>query len=404
MASSDQDTPTSFAYQAQTHEGQPLSGVIDAPDADAARRLLESLRLRVLEIEPAAGPTKTRPLRSDEFAAFNQQLAYLAAAGMPIERGLRVIAQDVRSGRLAETLRRVAHDLESGKSLSDAFETQRSHFPPLYGRLMDAGVKTGKLPAMLFNLGRHLELIARLRATLWRTAAYPLVVFGGLAAVMVFLGLVIVPRFRDIFKDFDTTLPALTQAVFRLAQWTPHLLGLLLVLVFGGPLIWLLMRRGGFDQTIIERFIMPLPVIGPILKRNLLARWCDTARLAVAAGLDMPAAIELAGDAIGSTSLQRDGARFIDALQAGQPLGSCGSGRIMPATIAAAIDLGATQHDLATTLQSLSDMYQEQAEIRLGLAQVILSPVYLVLLSAALGVIVLALFLPLVKLIQSVGM
>src|SRR5215217_2374689 len=112
----------SFAYQAQTADGQTLSGTIDAPDAEQASRQLQSLRLRVLEIGPTARAQRAQPLRGDDFLAFNQQLMHLTKAGLPVEHGLRLIAQDMRSGRMAATVREVADELERGTPLGEAFE------------------------------------------------------------------------------------------------------------------------------------------------------------------------------------------------------------------------------------------------------------------------------------------
>ena len=112
---SDTTTPrASFAYQAQTIDGRALTGTIDAESADSARLQLESLQLRVLELRPE--PARTGAVRGEDFIAFNQQLAYLTAAGMPVEKGLRLIAQDLRGG-VAGTIRRVAEEMEQGRPL-----------------------------------------------------------------------------------------------------------------------------------------------------------------------------------------------------------------------------------------------------------------------------------------------
>ena len=145
----------SFAYKAQIHNGTPITGTIDAADADDAVCLLETMGLRVVEVEPSERPARPKAVSGDDFLAFNQQLAQLTAAGMPIERGLRLIARDVRSKRLARTISLVAEQMESDKSLSEAFESHRKQFPPMYGRLVDMGVKSGRLPGILLNLGRH---------------------------------------------------------------------------------------------------------------------------------------------------------------------------------------------------------------------------------------------------------
>src|SRR5690348_17070364 len=143
---------TTFAYAAQTYDGQALSGTIDAADLTDAARRLETLRLRVIRLDKVAKPPRPRRLGEEDFTTFNQQLAQLTAAGMPIERGLRLVAEDMRSGRLAQAVHSVADELERGASLPEAFERHHRLFPPLYGTLVGAGVRSGNLSGMLLNL------------------------------------------------------------------------------------------------------------------------------------------------------------------------------------------------------------------------------------------------------------
>src|SRR5690349_20353657 len=144
---------SSFAYIAQTLEGQPMTGTIDAADLDDANKRLADLRLRVIRLDPAQRPVRAKPLSGEDFAAFNQQLAHLASAGLPIEQGLRLIAEDLHHGGLAQSVREVSEELERGVPLGEAFKRHETQFPPLYGTLIDAGVRTGNLPAVLLNLG-----------------------------------------------------------------------------------------------------------------------------------------------------------------------------------------------------------------------------------------------------------
>src|SRR5688572_10064484 len=199
----------SFAYQAQTPEGQTVAGTIDATNVEQAQRLLQNLRLRVLQIEPAQRGPRPTALNGEDFLSFNQQLTHLTTAGLPIEHGLRLIAQDMRTGRLRATVQEVASELERGTPLEQAFEKHRDKFPPLYARLIAAGVATSNLPGMLLNLGRHMEMIYRLRAMLWRVLSYPLMVLIALGMILLFLSTAIIPQFEKIFRDFGVKLPAM---------------------------------------------------------------------------------------------------------------------------------------------------------------------------------------------------
>jgi type II secretory pathway component PulF len=393
----------SFAYEAQTADGEPMTGTIDAPDVEHATRQLQALRLRVVRIEPVSRPRRSAPLRGDDFIAFNQQLSQLTAAGLPVEQGLRLIAQDMRSGRLAATVEQVAAELERGTPLGEAFDKHRAKFPPLYGRLIEAGVRAHNLPGILLNLGRHLELVSRIRAMLWRAMSYPLMVLIGLMIVLLFLTTSVIPQFEQTFRDFGIKLPVITQLMLSSAYWLPPLLIALIGLIVVPIVLWPILRASGWSGPIVEHVLLHFPLIGTVLRRNLVARWCDALRIGVEAGLDLPAAIALAGDAVGSSKLRDDGQRLVGALESGVPLEAGRPTRLIPHTVVAALELAQSHHDLPTTLATLSQMYQQQAETRLGMIPAILTPLLLILTALVIGFVVLALFAPFLSLLRAIS-
>ncbi|MEM6259500.1 MAG: type II secretion system F family protein [Planctomycetota bacterium] len=261
-----------------------FTGTIDAADPDAAQATLAALQLRVLSLEPAQTSGPTRPVRGGDFLAFNQQLAYMTEAGMPMEQGLRLIAKDLSGGRLSHTIQRVADELQAGKSLPEAFASHKGAFPPLYGAVLEAGVRSGNLPGVLMGLGRHLELMQRLRAAVWRAVAYPLIVFLGVIVMLGLLGAWLVPQFREIFDDFDTRLPVITEVVMDVAT---HMPAIVTVVALIGIVLFTSMaalRAAGKEQVIFDKLLW-LPLIGPVISRNLLSRWCDALGLGLHAGM-----------------------------------------------------------------------------------------------------------------------
>jgi type IV pilus assembly protein PilC len=391
-----------FAYQAQTVEGLPISGTIDAPDLEQANQLLGNLRLRVMQVEPVQRPGRTKALRGEDFLAFNQQLTQLTAAGLPVEHGLKLIAQDMRSGRLKQTIHQVVAEMERGTPLGEALEKHQMNFPPLYGQLVAAGVRMNNLSAMLLNLGRHIELVARVRAMLWRAMSYPIMVILALVAVMVFLGMVVLPQFGTMYKGFGIQLPVITSILLSMAAWVPMFAIIVVVILVMIPLGWQLLRMSGGDRAVVDRLVLPMPLIGPVIERNLIARWCDAVRLGVQGGMDLPGAIKLAGDAIGSPALSRDGEKMRSALAAGHRLDQAERTKILPATVTAAMALGSENHDLPAMLATLTEMYQQQAETRLALIPGVLTPVLIILVATVIGFVILALFMPFVTLIRAI--
>ncbi len=410
----------SFAYRAQTRDGTPINGTLEADDLDDAHRQLRAPGVRLLEIAPAerVGERRRRwaALSGEDFATFNQQLAHLTRAGLPVEHGLRLIAQDMRRGRLSATVNRVADELNRGTPLPEAFEKFRRQFPPLYGRLIEAGIRSNNLSGMLLNLGRHVEMVHRLRAAVWRVSAYPLTVLLGLVLILLALTTFVLPQIAAMYSSFNVPqwsfvswqrlnispeLPLVTRWVVAAGAFLPHvLIGIAAVLVLG-PVLWFLLRLMGRERAVGDALLLPLPLVGPVLKDNLVARWVDALSIGISAGMDLPAAIEVAGEAVGTARLRHDGRMLIDALEHGRALSEVKGLRLLPPAVPAAIDLAARGNDLPTTLETLSQMYQQQAEMRLRILPAVLTPILLLLVAGCVGFVMIAVLLPLFKIMSA---
>ncbi|HZZ43173.1 MAG TPA: type II secretion system F family protein [Tepidisphaeraceae bacterium] len=394
---------TSFSYEAQTPDERPITGTIEAPDLPAATQRLEQLKLRVLQLKPSPKPPSPRPIRGDDFLAFNRQLAQLTSAGLPIEFGLRLIARDMRTGRLSSTINAVAADLESGLPLDQAFARHSSNFPPLYGQLLQAGAKSNNLPGMLLNLGQHLEMVQRLHALLWRACSYPLMVLIGLVAVIAFLAAFVFPQFASMFHDTKIPLPWITGLILTISTPVAIASVALLVLALLFAIAWRFIRPTSLGHRLVDTIGLHLPLIGGVLRWNLVARYCDALRLAVSAGLDLPTSLSLAEQAVSSPALSRDSAELRRMIESGQTLTGAFSIRlrVLPSTVPAAIGLASERYDLPSTLGNLSEMYQRQAELRMGSIPTILAPLILILVALFIGVVVLSIIAPLIALMHS---
>jgi type II secretory pathway component PulF len=405
--------PEPFAYRAQTRDGQSISGTIDATDAEDARRKLHALQLENVQLDSPPAHARVRALRGEDFMVFNQQLAQLTGAGLPVEQGLRLVAREMRRGPMRETIDRVAADLESGKSLPEAVAAHRGQFPPLYSELIEAGIRSGNLSGILLNLGSHLTLIRRLQSMLWQTLSYPVIVLLTFFGVLYFILVELVPRWEPMLANFadvrfwiraggtykpgQMEVPFFTRILFAVsdvvASWP---VGIVLACAAGVILVgWLLLHLANADGGLGERIWLRAPLVGTIVRRNLISRWCHAVALAAESGMDLPAAIKLADDATASAALRADGAALIASLGAGQPLSTAPAGRILPATVIAAMEASAERGDLAVTLRALSQMYQQQAELRVGAVQAILTPFLLLVVGLAVGGVMIAMFAPL---------
>jgi type IV pilus assembly protein PilC len=393
-----------FAYRAQTREGQTITGIIDAPTAEEARLRLQALQLATVEIETSSRPSRPRALHGDDFAAFNQQLAQLTSSGLPVEQGLRLIAAEMGRGSIKRTLEQVAAELERGQSLPQAIERHRAQFPPLYANLVDAGIRAGSLPRVLLNLGRHLTLVRRMQAMLWRTFSYPLLVMVAFSGILCFILIHVLPQFQSTFHDFHVELPGVTAAMMALSNLMATQAALVAMTGVGiigviAILIWMTAR----ERSVAERFLLWLPLVGPVLRRNLISRWCDVVGIGVEAGMDLPAAIGMADDAIGSAALRQDGQAIVAAVSRGGSIAQAVPGRVLPPMVTAAIDLSSSRNDLPQGLLTLSQLYEQQAEMRLATVETILTPLVILFIGLAIGLLCTALFAPMISLIETVS-
>ena len=392
-----------FTYSARTPDGHSLSGTIDASNSTEARQKLESLHLFVSEIAPAGRP-RARAMAGEDFITFNQQLAQLAAAGLPLEQGLGLVAQELRRGQLKRTIEQIADDLQKGRTLAQAVESRKQQFPPLFARLVDAGTRAGNLSSVLLNLGRHMAMVRSLQAALVRTLTYPLIVLLTFMAVMAFVFLGVIPQFHQIYADFHMELPFITQLLLGVSDllynniWIfAGLMALILILI--GMFVVSIGRGSPLGQAILRY----LPPFAGVLKKSLIARWCDAVAVGIEAGMDLPDSIALADDTIESPAIRRDGEAMAQAISAGQPLASIPPGKILPVTIAAAIDLASQRNDLAPSLRTLGQMYRQQAEVRVAAIPAILSPLLLILMGFLIGIVITAMIAPIISLISSIS-
>ncbi len=414
-----------FAYRARLSSGEEITGTLNAADADAARHSLESMQLQVAQLWPAGPAIRGQPLSAQDLKTFNQQLAMLVKAGLPVESGLRLLGSEMGRGRLARAMDGVAHDLESGLSLPQAIAKSKGRFPADYGPLLEAGVKSHNLAAVLMNLGFHVDLSEKLREALRRALAYPLFVFIAMLGVLSLLGLFVLPRYQQMYGQLVRTwrrsavqynfvngrfqarvlsFPTSTRMLMTVGQYTPQILMALGALVVAALIFWIVFRHRRLMLHLRDAAALHLPLLGVALRQQLLARWIHGLKIGIDAGLDLPAAIELAGAIAGSPALQADGRQMARSLSLGLELDQTPRGNMLPKIVPATLQLAVKQNNLSDTAGTLAQSFRRQAEHRTAVIPAVLSPVLLLLLAVTVGFVIYAMLAPLIGLLKIMEM
>jgi len=394
-----------FEYNALTSEGRLMKGTIEAGSQDEAWGLLKQMQLSVNSVVQAKPEKPKTAIGRNEFVLFNQQLASITKAGIPLERGLRELANDISSRSMRRLVDAIADELEAGVSIEQAFEKRQKHFPPLYGRILKAGVETGRLSEMLTSLNRHLEMATQTRRIIFEAISYPAVILALAAMILTGVFLFIVPQFEAVLEEMTGgRLPGLTMAFLGMARnvgpfWIA--VGIIIAAILA---LYAILSASAAGRRIKESLLLKVPVIGNVYHSSVLGRMAEAMAIMVAAGCDMPAALRLGSGAAGSERLIAESETLAGQIEQGANILEAGQlCRMMPRLFLYSVQLGSQRNELQDNLYSLGEMYAEQARCGQARLQAVLLPVMLVFVGGFVALTVLAMFAPMIQVITSLS-
>ena len=395
-----------FEYNALTPAGRLMKGTIEAGSRDEANEQLKQMKLAVNSIDKAPPEKPKTAIGRNEFLLFNQQLASITKAGIPLERGLRELANDVASKSMRHLIHAIADELEAGTSIEQAFEKRQKHFPPLYGRILKAGVETGRLSEMLTSLNRHLEMATQTRRIIFEAISYPAVILALAAIIVTGVFIFIIPQFGAALTEMTegAQLPALTRSFLSMARnvgpfWLT--VGLLVAAILGG---FAMLSRSSAGRRFKESLFLGLPVIGRLYYSSVLSRMAEAMAIMVASGADMPVALRLSAGATGSENLILESEVLAGQIEQGANLMEAGHFcRFIPGLFLYSIQLGAQRNELQDNLYSLGQMYADQARCGQARLQAALLPVMLICVGCFLALTILSMFAPMIQIITNLS-
>ncbi len=395
-----------FEYNALTSAGRLMKGTIEAGSREEASVLLKQMPLAVNSIEKAKPQKPKTAISRNEFLLFNQQLASITKAGIPLERGLRELSNDIASKSMRKLIDAIANDLEAGVSIEEAFEKRQKHFPPLYGRILKAGVETGRLSEMLTSLNRHLETSNQTRRIVFEAMAYPAVVLTLAAMIVTGVLVAIIPQFKPVLSEMleGMEMNALTKLVFSISGnvfsfWAG-------VAVFIGAIVGLFVMLSSFPagRRFKESLILQIPVFGGLYHSSILGKMAEAMSILVAAGSRLPTVLRLGSDATGSEKMILESDVVAGQIEQGANILEAGQFcKVIPKLFLYSIQLGTQRNELQDNLYSLGQMYSGQARCYQTRLQTILLPVMLILVGAFIFLTILAIFLPMIQIISALG-
>lgn len=392
-----------FEYNALTPSGRLMKGSIEASSSEQASETLKEMQLTVNEIQKAAAKKPKTSVGRTEFLLFNQQLASITKAGIPLERGLRELAGDVGSRSMRKLVNAIADELEAGSSIEDAIEKRQKHFPALYSQILKAGTQTGRLSAMLTSLNKHLEISQQTRRIIFEALSYPVFVLLLSAIIITGVCLLIIPVFSDVLFDMsdgEAGLPWLTLFYFNIVKnIIPFWIG---VGIFVGTTILLVvgLSMDPAGRRFKETIFLKIPILGKVYRAGVLARLAEAMAMLVAGNCDMPTCLRLSAAASGSEKIKLECEILASQIEQGADILDAGfTCRMIPMLFLYSVQLGMQRNELQDNLYSLGRMYAERTHIMQARMQTILMPAMVIAVGLMVGTMVVAMFLPMVKMV-----
>jgi type IV pilus assembly protein PilC len=395
-----------FRCRLGTPGGEIIEGVYVADSEDRLRREFEEKGLYVLAIQRAgrlafgsvALPTRTR-ISTREFLVFNQELATLLKAGMPLVQSLDILRRRVSNPVFKSVLNDVYDRVRAGSALSESFEAHGGMFPGVYTASLMAGEKSGNLEQVIRRYVAYVKVVEAVRRKVVSALIYPAVLLSLSIIVVGILVLRVVPQFSGYYEQFGKQLPLSTRVIVAISTYATAYFGAM-VLVAGvvAASIWFWLKRPG-ERERLDRWILRLPLLGSVARKFATSQASRTLATLLGGGIPLVNAIDVAARSIKNRYMARELQKASQQVREGRALSAAmtDSGAF-PDVALKMVEVGEQTGALQEMLNSLSDFYDEEIETNLDRFVTLVEPVLLIIMGIVIAGLLLALYMPLFNL------
>lgn len=420
-----------FTYEARDAQGKMRKGTLEASTDEEAIGRLKSQSLyptavreqKVKKSDGAEGPAVKKKKRGGglvlfgkvkkkQLTQFTRQLSTLQDAGLPLLRSLQILEGQAKPGPLKNVLIELTDEVQGGSSLSEAMAQHPKAFDRLFVKMIAAGEVGGVLDIILQRLAEFMEKGQRLKRQIRGALVYPLVVVFVAIVILVMIMVVIIPQFQKIFEDFGVELPWLTIWLTDTSMWmagrNPGQVVPGAVIFVGSivaiPFIWKLVRLAKPGRALTDRMVLWTPVIGNVSRKSTVAKFTRTLGTLISAGVPILEAIRITADTSGNAVFEKALLRVHDAVREGESFAvPLRESKTCEPIVVNMVDVGEETGELDVMLMKVADNYDEEVDVAVKAALSLLEPIMVVLIGTMVGTIVIAMFLPMVAMIESLN-
>ena len=390
-----------FEWEGLDRAGRPASGRIIDLSASSARFRLRQMGFAPRKIHKR--PLFTRlmeaissPIKSKDVAQFCRQIASMASAGLPIAQALDVVAQDRSNPSLADMCTTLRTEVESGNTLANALDQFPRYFDSLFVNLVAAGEQSGTLDRVLRDLAQLLEKTQQMRAKVRSAMTYPVMVILVAVILVIVMMTFVIPKFQEMYSGYNAALPALTQVVINMSNFTrEHFLWILGIPIILYVLFSFARRRSSRFHFFIDRITLKIPVLGSILVNSTVARFAHTLSTMFTAGVPIVEVLNTVASVTTNDVYRAAIEKMSQETADGDPLQeSMLSKQIFPHMAVQMIGIGEQTGSLDDMASRVADFYSEEVDTAVNNLSNMVEPLLMIVIGGIVGVLLVAMYLP----------
>jgi type IV pilus assembly protein PilC len=439
----------SYYFEAMNQAGEEIKDIVEASNQEEAQATIKQMGYFVTKISvkksrktatQQKGGKKGRSfalggVKSKVLTTFTRQLSILQDAGLPILRSLKILEQQSTGGALKNALIDVCEEIEGGATLSEAMAKSPKAFNRLYVNMIKAGEAGGALEVILKRLAEFQERSESLKRKVKGALIYPIVVISFAVGILIFIMMWIVPKFTKIFLDFGATLPKMTTMLIAMSYAVANYWYLLPGIPIGIWLILKLIRKFQAGRMGWHLFLIKMPIFGPLIEKNVVARSMRTLGTLVASGVPILESLHITKETSGNAVFEVLFQKVYEAIREGESIAkpmkeyskppfhpmalffwffwppifgallylTKMNQRVLDDMVINMVDVGEETGELDTMLYKVADTFDDEVAVLTESLMSLMEPLMIIMLGGMVGFIVIALFLPLISLIQKLS-
>ena len=428
-----------FQYIAKDSAGNETRGTIEAGDRNGAIAAVRAQGLfptalgEVKGAAPVAAPKKGKApakapaksamkkdikiniklpgflkgrIKTKVLTQFTRQLATLVNAGLPLMRGLEVLKRQMKDPQMKDALEGITENIAAGGTFSEALTAYPKIFDNLYINMVKAGEAGGVLEVVLGRLAEFAEKAEKIKNKVKGAMIYPCVVLVAAVGITWFLLVMVIPKFKQVFNDMlgGASLPAITEMVIQASEFMQHNGLMIGAVVFAIIVIFKIVGKTEKGAYFFDVLKLKMPVTGTLAQRSAVSKFTRTLGTLLSSGVPILQSLSITRDTTGNRVLMNAIQNVHDAVKEGesmtQPLASC---KVFPPMVVSMVEVGEETGALADMLTRIANTYDDEVDNAVAGMTAAIEPALIIVLAVVVGTIVIAMFLPMIKIISSVS-